>query len=402
MASTPLAIVALMPDVGVLEADVAGFPVHRYLVERLRVAGDVQVAVPSGVTAPAWCAGYRMFAGSLPAGCDLVVILDARAWLAPGLLEKLIERVQGEDRFLRVLTTWTDHEGADGQAPTLAAAFPARIFAGSVASAVADVDRLLSWEWAGDARRIEASSLGAAASSRLIGSVVDLVAVEQEVLRDRAMRTLRAGVRLRDPQTLQIRGELACGAGVEIDINVIIEGTVTLEDGVRIGAHSIVRQARIGRHTRIEPFSLVEASTIGEHSLVGPYGRVRPGSTLGDRVQIGNYVEIKSSHIGSGSRINHHSFIGDADLSEDVTIGAGTITCNHDGVGHVHTVIERGAYVGSGCNLVAPVRIGEGATVGAGSTITCDVPPAKLTLARSPQTTIENWRGPRSRRQPRT
>jgi bifunctional UDP-N-acetylglucosamine pyrophosphorylase/glucosamine-1-phosphate N-acetyltransferase len=136
--------------------------------------------------------------------------------------------------------------------------------------------------------------------------------------------------------------------------------------------------------------------------MVGPYGRVRPGTTVGDRVQIGNYVEIKTSRIGSGSRINHHSFIGDAELADDVTIGAGTITCNHDGAGHVRTVIDRGAYVGSGCQLVAPVHIGAGATIGAGSTITDDVPPAKLTLARSRQITIDHWRGARSSREPRT
>jgi acetyltransferase-like isoleucine patch superfamily enzyme len=401
MASTSLAIVALTSDIGWLEADIAGYPVHRYLLDRLRLAGavDIQVAVPSGATSPAWCAGSRAFAGSIPAGCDPVVIIDARAWLAPGLLEKVIARVREEDRFLRVRAASTDDERAGAQAPTLAAAFPAGIFAGSVARGLADVDHLLSWEWAGDARRIDASSFETVTPSRLLASFVDLAAVEQEVLRERATEALRAGVRVRDPQTLRIRGELHCGAGVEIDVDVIVEGAVTLEDGVRIGAHSIVREARIGKHTRIEPFSIVEASSIGEHAVVGPYGRIRPGNTLGDRVQIGNYVEIKSSRIGAGSRINHHSFIGDADLAESVTIGAGTITCNHDGVGNVPTVIERGAYIGSGCKLVAPVRIGEGATVGAGSTITRDVPPGKLTLGRSRQTTIEHWRGPRSRRQ---
>ena len=124
-------------------------------------------------------------------------------------------------------------------------------------------------------------------------------------------------------------------------------------------------------------------------------------SVIGDGVQIGNYVEIKNSQVGAGSRINHHTFIGDAVLADQVTIGAGTITCNHDGIGINQTIIERGAYIGSGCNLVAPLRIGQGATVGAGSTITRDVPAAKLTLARSPQTTIESWRGPKTRREKR-
>jgi bifunctional UDP-N-acetylglucosamine pyrophosphorylase/glucosamine-1-phosphate N-acetyltransferase len=129
--------------------------------------------------------------------------------------------------------------------------------------------------------------------------------------------------------------------------------------------------------------------------VVGPYARVRPGSSIGDHVQIGNYVEIKNSEVGSRSRINHHAFIGDATIGDEVTIGAGTITCNHDGVRINRTVVERGAYIGSGCNLVAPVRIGERATVGAGSTITRDVPGSKLTIARARQTTLDNWRGPR-------
>jgi bifunctional UDP-N-acetylglucosamine pyrophosphorylase/glucosamine-1-phosphate N-acetyltransferase len=184
---------------------------------------------------------------------------------------------------------------------------------------------------------------------------------------------------------------------VEIDIGVIIQGTVVLGERVRIGAHSIVRDSQIGDDTCIHPFSIVEHSSIGKGGFVGPYGRIRPGSAIGDGVQIGNYVEIKTSRIGDGSRINHHSFIGDAVLADHVTIGAGTITCNHDGTGTNQTVIESGAYIGSGCHLVAPLRIGEHATIGAGSTITRDVPAATLTLARTPQTTIENWRGPKKR-----
>jgi bifunctional UDP-N-acetylglucosamine pyrophosphorylase/glucosamine-1-phosphate N-acetyltransferase len=168
---------------------------------------------------------------------------------------------------------------------------------------------------------------------------------------------------------------------------------------VKIGAHSILRNCRIGDKTSINPFSLVEQSHVGSNSFVGPYGRIRPGSVVGDNVQIGNYVEIKNSRVGDGSRINHHTFIGDATLDQNVTIGAGTITCNHDGFGAQQTIIERGAYIGSGCNLVAPLHIGENAIVGAGSTIASDVPAAKLTLARPRQTTIEDWQGPKTRRQ---
>jgi bifunctional UDP-N-acetylglucosamine pyrophosphorylase/glucosamine-1-phosphate N-acetyltransferase len=209
---------------------------------------------------------------------------------------------------------------------------------------------------------------------------------------------LRQGVRFLDPRNVYLRGDLTCGADVEIDINVIFEGSVTLEDGVRVGAHTILTDARIGQNTTIKPFTMIEGSTVGADAAIGPYARLRPGTTIGDRSSIGNYVEIKNARIDAGARINHHAFVGDAELAEDVTIGAGTITCNHDGAGRARTVIERGAYIGSGCKLVAPLRIGAGATIGAGSTITRDVPPGKLTLARSRQTTIENWQGPRSRR----
>jgi bifunctional UDP-N-acetylglucosamine pyrophosphorylase/glucosamine-1-phosphate N-acetyltransferase len=222
--------------------------------------------------------------------------------------------------------------------------------------------------------------------------------LERRVLLERALAQLRRGVRIRDPRTAYIRGTLTCGAGVEIEVNVVLEGRVVLGDGVRIGANSLLRNCAIGARTRVNPFSIVEDSRVGCDGFVGPYGRIRPGNDIGDAVQIGNYVEVKSSRIGAGCRINHHSFIGDAVLGERVTIGAGTITCNYDGFGTHQTVIERGASIGSGCNLVAPVRVGADATVGAGSTISRDVPPGKLTLTRSPQTTLEDWPGPRTRR----
>ena len=228
----------------------------------------------------------------------------------------------------------------------------------------------------------------------------EMAAAEQVLLFERAVAAMRQGVRIRDPRAVYIRGTLSSGADVEIDVNVILEGDVTLGVGVTVGAHSIVRDARIGDHTRIHPFSLVENATIGARGFVGPYGRIRPGSTLGDEVQIGNFVEIKNARIGSGCRINHHAFVGDARLGDRVTIGAGTITCNHDGTGVSETIIDEGAYVGSGCYLVAPLHIGEGATIGAGSTITRDVPARQLTLARTPQTTVADWRGPRHRRPP--
>ena len=221
---------------------------------------------------------------------------------------------------------------------------------------------------------------------------------EREVLLKKAYKLIVAGVVVHDPQRLDIRGTLVCGKGVEIDINVIFEGDVMLEDGVIIGANCILRNCKVGKDTQINPFSLVEESIIGEKSFVGPYGRLRPGSKVGDNVQIGNFVEIKNAIVASMCRINHHSFVGDADLAENVTIGAGTITCNHDGIGINRTTIEEGAYIGSGCNLVAPLKINANSTVASGSTITEEVAGDTLTIARSRQVNIKNWKGPKSKK----
>ena len=221
---------------------------------------------------------------------------------------------------------------------------------------------------------------------------------EREVHLKKAYKLIAVGVVVRDPQRLDIRGSLVCGKGVEIDINVIIEGDVLLEDGVIIGANCILRNCKIGKDTQINPFSLIEEAVVGEQSFVGPYGRLRPGSRVGDNVQIGNFVEIKNSNIASRCRINHLSFVGDAELAENVTIGAGTITCNHDGIGINRTTIEDGAYIGSGCNLVAPLKVNANSTIASGSTITEDVAGDTLTIARSRQVNIKNWKGPKSRK----
>ena len=213
-----------------------------------------------------------------------------------------------------------------------------------------------------------------------------------------ARKLIKRGVFVHDAKRLDIRGDLVCGGGVEIDINVIIEGRVVLEDDVKIGASSILKDCRIGRGTIINPFSLIENASVGNNCRVGPYGRLRPGTKIENDVQIGNFVEIKNSNILSECRINHLSFVGDADLAERVTLGAGVITCNHNGVGVNRTQIEQGAYVGSGCNLLAPLKININATVAAGSTITEEVAPDTLTIARSRQVTIKNWKGPKSKK----
>ena len=157
-----------------------------------------------------------------------------------------------------------------------------------------------------------------------------IVERRREQLLEKAYHLMAAGVVVYDPHRLDIRGDLSCGKGVEIDINVIFEGVVVLEDGVRVGANSVLRDCKVGKDSVIKPFSLIEDAVVGEQSFVGPYSRIRPGSRVGDQVQIGNFVEVKNANIASNCRINHLSFVGDADLAERVTIGAGTITCNHD------------------------------------------------------------------------
>ena len=212
------------------------------------------------------------------------------------------------------------------------------------------------------------------------------------------LQLLLKGVRLKSFFTVQIRGSLKVGSNVVIGRNVVFEGNVELLEGVVISRDSLIKNSIIGSNAHIRSFSIIEESKIGAKSFVGPMARLRPHTEVGEDCQIGNFVEIKNSKIGSKCRINHMAFLGDAFLGDEVTIGAGTITCNHDGKNIQETIIEKGAYIGSNVNLVAPVKIGNNATIGSGSTITKDVPQKKLTLARANQTTIENWKGPRSSR----
>ena len=235
-------------------------------------------------------------------------------------------------------------------------------------------------------------------NSRAINEIRKTIQLDKEIALQKVLELIAAGVGVENPEQLHIRGMISCGENVKFDSNVIIEGNVKLEDGVLVGANSILKDCTIGKGTTINPFSLVEGAVIGENCLIGPYGRIRQGVSIEDRVQIGNFVEIKNSNIASNCRINHLTFVGDADLAEQVTIGAGTITCNHDGVGINRTTIEQGAYVGSGCNLVAPLKINANATIASGSTITEAAAADTLTIARSRQVKIENWKGPKLRK----
>jgi bifunctional UDP-N-acetylglucosamine pyrophosphorylase/glucosamine-1-phosphate N-acetyltransferase len=202
------------------------------------------------------------------------------------------------------------------------------------------------------------------------------------------------GVALADPARLDVRGNLSCGRDVEIDVGCIFEGDVTLGDRVRVGAYSIIRNSSIEQGTQIAAYSHIDSSEVGANCHIGPYARLRPGSKLHDDAHVGNFVEIKNSEIGQGSKANHLSYIGDSTVGCRVNIGAGTITCNYDGANKFRTIIEDDAFIGSDTQLVAPVTVGKGATIGAGSTITKDAPAGELTLSRSKQITINGWKRP--------
>ena len=235
-------------------------------------------------------------------------------------------------------------------------------------------------------------------NSRTINEIRKKNQLDKEIALQKVFELIAAGSCIQSPEQLHIRGSISCGKNVKFDLNVIIEGNVRLGNNVVVGANSILRDCTIGSGTVINPFSLVEGAVVGKSCIIGPYGRIRPDVLVGDCVSIGNFVEIKNSNIASKCRINHLAFIGDADLAEQVTIGAGVITCNHDGVGINRTIIEQGAYVGSGCNLVAPLKINANATIASGSTITEEVAADTLAIARSRQITKGNWKGPKSKK----
>lgn len=227
-----------------------------------------------------------------------------------------------------------------------------------------------------------------------VNSKIQLAQLERMYQQAQAHRLLDSGVTLLDPERIDIRGNLSCGRDVVIDVNCVFEGKVTLGDGVRIGANCILRDVAIESGCRVEPFSLLEKSTLGTDCRIGPYARIRPGSELAGEVHIGNFVEIKNSQVGFNSKINHLSYVGDTTVGSRVNIGAGTITCNYDGANKHRTVIGDNAFIGSDTQLVAPVTVGKGATIGAGSTITKDTPVGELTLSRAKQITVSGWQRP--------
>jgi bifunctional UDP-N-acetylglucosamine pyrophosphorylase/glucosamine-1-phosphate N-acetyltransferase len=227
-----------------------------------------------------------------------------------------------------------------------------------------------------------------------VNSKPELAQLERMYQKQQAEKLMQQGVTLRDPARLDVRGELSCGRDVVIDVNVVFEGKVVLQDGVQIGPNNVIRDTTIGAHTQILPNCVIEDSVIGSHCRLGPFTRLRPGVEIADNVHLGNFVEVKKSRVGPGSKINHLSYVGDTTVGREVNIGAGTIVCNYDGANKHPTIIGDKAFIGSNTALVAPVTVGEGATIGAGSVITKDAPPGELTLTRAPQTTKPGWKRP--------
>lgn len=227
-----------------------------------------------------------------------------------------------------------------------------------------------------------------------INSKGQLAELERMWQLEQARHLLMQGVTLADPARIDIRGKLVCGRDVEIDVGCVFEGEVHLGDNVKVGAYSILRNSNIALNTQIAPFSHIDQAEIGDNCRIGPYARLRPGSKLHSDVHVGNFVEIKNSEIAANSKANHLSYIGDSTVGSRVNIGAGTITCNYDGVNKYRTIIEDDVFIGSDTQLIAPVTISRGATIGAGSTISKNAPEGALTLARARQVTVPGWQRP--------
>jgi bifunctional UDP-N-acetylglucosamine pyrophosphorylase/glucosamine-1-phosphate N-acetyltransferase len=243
---------------------------------------------------------------------------------------------------------------------------------------------------------VTAAQAGAAWETLGVNSRGQLAEVERIYQLNVAKALMERGVALADPRRCDVRGSLVCGRDVAIDVNCVFEGDVELGDGVSIGANCVLKRVVIAAGTRVEPFCHLEDADIGANCSIGPYMRIRPGvrNRLGNGVHLGNFVEVKASSIGAGSKANHLSYIGDTEVGSNVNIGAGTIVCNYDGANKHRTVIEDDVFIGSDTQLVAPVRVGRGATLGAGTTLTKDAPPGELTISRAKQTVVPGWKRP--------
>jgi bifunctional UDP-N-acetylglucosamine pyrophosphorylase / glucosamine-1-phosphate N-acetyltransferase len=244
--------------------------------------------------------------------------------------------------------------------------------------------------------RVPVTPLPAASATEALGvnDKAQLAELEAAWRARAAHRLMLAGVTLADPARLDVRGEVEHGADVFLDVNVVLEGRVRLGDGVRVGPGCVIRDSELGAHTQVFAYCLIDQTVIGPNCNIGPFARFRPRSALAAGVHIGNFVEVKNAELGADSKANHLAYVGDAHLGARVNIGAGTIIANYDGANKHQTLIEDDVHTGSNSVLVAPITVGAGATIGAGSTVTDSVPAGKLTLARARQSTIEGWHRP--------
>jgi bifunctional UDP-N-acetylglucosamine pyrophosphorylase/glucosamine-1-phosphate N-acetyltransferase len=227
-----------------------------------------------------------------------------------------------------------------------------------------------------------------------VNDKLQLAELEAAYRGQRARQLMLDGATVIDPARIDVRGQVIIGRDVVFDVNVVLEGEVRLGDRVRIGPNCVLRDVEIGADVQVDANCVLESAIVGRGARIGPFARLRPGAHLEDDVHVGNFVEVKNSRLGPGAKANHLTYLGDADVGPRVNVGAGTITCNYDGANKWRTEIGAGAFIGSGTMLVAPVRVGTDATIGAGSTITRDAPDGKLTLERAKQTTIDGWKRP--------
>lgn len=248
-----------------------------------------------------------------------------------------------------------------------------------------------------DSVPVRAAQPSAAWETLGVNSRLQQAELERAWQREQARRLLESGVTLADPERFDLRGELICGRDVFIDVGCVFEGRVELADGVQVGPHCVVRNVTIAAGARVEAYTHIDDAVIAANASLGPYARLRPGANIGPDAHVGNFVEIKNSVLGAESKAGHLAYIGDADIGERVNVGAGTITCNYDGANKHRTVIEDDAFIGSDTQLVAPVTVGKGATLAAGTTLTRDAPAGKLTLSRVKQSTVDAWKRPQKK-----
>ncbi|OHX22088.1 bifunctional UDP-N-acetylglucosamine diphosphorylase/glucosamine-1-phosphate N-acetyltransferase GlmU [Chromobacterium sphagni] len=248
-----------------------------------------------------------------------------------------------------------------------------------------------------DGVAVESASVAASWEAAGVNNKLQLAELERILQQNQAHALLEAGVTLADPARIDIRGTLRHGMDVAIDVNCVFEGLVELGDNVEIGANCVLKNVSIAAGSKIAPFSHLEDAVVGADCRIGPYARLRPGAELADHVHIGNFVEVKKSTVGEGSKVNHLSYIGDAEIGSKVNVGAGSVTCNYDGVNKFKTVIGDNVFVGSGTLMVAPVTLEDGATIAAGSVINKTAPAGQLTVARARQMTVPGWQRPQKK-----